>query len=96
MDIAQDSRGFEITSRACASLVRGKGRTTANGMSFQIPEKTPQDCQRIADILAGVVPVPAALVMRLHHDGIEVLISCNSEAKPYHPGDGECAWVFRS
>ncbi len=41
------------------------------------------------DILAEIIPVPAALVMRIRDEDIEVFLSSRSSGNPYHPGDRE-------
>jgi len=45
--------------------------------------------QGAVDILAKVVQVPAALVMRFPGPEIEVLVSSRTEGNPYTPGDSE-------
>jgi hypothetical protein len=45
--------------------------------------------QDIVDIMAELIDVPAALIMRLVDSDIEVLVSSQSEGNPYHPGDRE-------
>lgn len=45
--------------------------------------------QNITDILAELIGIPAALIMRLVKPDIEVLVSSQSEKNPYRPGDHE-------
>lgn len=45
--------------------------------------------QDIVDILAEVIDIPAALIMRLVESDIEVFVSSKSGANPYRPGDHE-------
>ena len=45
--------------------------------------------QNIVDIVAEIIKVPAALIMRLSESDIEVFISSNSQDNPYKPGDRE-------
>ena len=60
--------------------------------------------QGIVDILAEVIGVPSALVMRLVDSDIEVFVSSKSSGNPYIPGDREhflgsglyCETVIRS
>ncbi len=60
--------------------------------------------QNIVDILADVIAIPAALIMRLVDDDIEVFVTSNSPGNPYHVGDREhffdsglyCETVIRS
>jgi len=41
--------------------------------------------QNIVDIIAELIGVPAALIMRLVESDIEVFVSSNTEGNPYHP-----------
>jgi two-component system sensor histidine kinase/response regulator len=45
--------------------------------------------QSIVDTMAGVIGVPAGLIMRLGEQDIEVLVSSHTADNPYHPGDAE-------
>lgn len=45
--------------------------------------------QNIVDIMAELVGIPAALIMRLVKSDIEVFVSSRSDGNPYHPGDHE-------
>jgi hypothetical protein len=45
--------------------------------------------QTIVDIMAELIGVPAALIMRLVKSDIEVLVSSQSEGNPYHSGNSE-------
>jgi len=56
---------------------------------IDIPDSTIEKWQNIADILAELIGVPAALIMRLLESDIEVFISNRSDKSPYHPGDHE-------
>jgi len=48
-----------------------------------------KDWQDIADTLAEIAGIPAALIMRLTEPHIEVTVSSQSQDNPYHPGDKE-------
>lgn len=60
--------------------------------------------QNIVDILADLIGIPSALIMRLVETDIEVFVSSKSHANPYNPGDREhfqgsglyCEAVIRS
>ncbi len=53
-----------------------------------IPPDTIQKWQRTVDLMARVFAVPAALIMRVHEDQIEVFISCKTdEENPYCQGE---------
>jgi len=54
-----------------------------------VPDEVQTNWQDIADLLAEILDVPAALVMRISEPHIEVFISSLSEGNPYHPGDRE-------
>ena len=55
----------------------------------EISEDTLNKWQNIVDIMAELIGVPAALIMRLVESDIEVFISSQSDGNPYHPGDYE-------
>lgn len=55
---------------------------------------TPEDTiikqwQDIANLLAEIIGIPAALIMRMNGSEIEVLVSSESKNNPYKPGDTE-------
>ncbi|HPD97804.1 MAG TPA: sensor domain-containing diguanylate cyclase [Synergistales bacterium] len=54
-----------------------------------IPEDIIAKWQGAVDVLARVVDVPVALVMKLSEPEIEVFISSETKGNPYHPGDSE-------
>ena len=56
---------------------------------IEIPEGTMENWQEIANVLAEIVKIPAALIMRIADAHIEVFVSSHSEGNPYHPGDRE-------
>ncbi len=60
-----------------------------NEIKLEVPEPTLENWQRIVDILAEIVKIPAALIMRLVEEDIEVFVASNSAGNPYHPGDKE-------
>jgi len=45
--------------------------------------------QHISDLLAKIVDVPAALIMKTENEFMEVFISSHSDNNPYKPGDKE-------
>ncbi|MPW23643.1 PAS domain S-box protein [Paraburkholderia sp. CNPSo 3157] len=57
-----------------------------------IPPETLDRWQSIVDVLADIIQVPAALIMRLRGDCIEVLVSSNTSGNPYTPGHSELIW----
>jgi hypothetical protein len=56
---------------------------------IEIPEDMIKKWQKIVDIMAELIGVPAALIMRLIKSDIEVFVSSRSDGNPYHPGDHE-------
>jgi len=59
------------------------------GVKFDIPENVIKNWQEIVDLIAILIKVPAALIMRLNEPSIEVFVSSQSGGNPYHPGDSE-------
>jgi len=55
----------------------------------EIPDNTFQKWQNIVDIMAELIDIPAALIMRLVESDIEVFASSRSGGNPYTPGDHE-------
>lgn len=51
-----------------------------------------QTWQRVVDIMAAVISVPAGLIMRLTEPNSEVFPASQSKDNPYHPGERECLW----
>jgi len=56
---------------------------------IEFPEELRKSWQEIADILAQLAGVPAALIMRYAAPDIEVFVSSSSQGNPYNPGDKE-------
>lgn len=57
--------------------------------TLEIPNDTLSKWQDIADLMAVLIGIPAALIMRLVGSDIEVFVSSQSEGNPYHIGDNE-------
>ena len=49
---------------------------------FDVPESTMENWQEILNILTHTGNIPAALIMRLRDDDIEVLFASRSEGNP--------------
>ena len=60
-----------------------------NTTNIEIPENIKNNWQEITDILANLLGIPAALVMRFTDPDIEVFVSSVSKGNPYHPGEKE-------
>lgn len=52
-----------------------------------IPDSFLKKWQEIADLIAGIINIPAALIMRTENEMMEVFISSQSAENPYNPGD---------
>lgn len=63
--------------------------TDDNSLQTVIPESAQEKWQNIIDIIAELLNIPAALIMRLVESDIEVFIASHSQGNPYHPGDHE-------
>ncbi|MFB9214177.1 bifunctional diguanylate cyclase/phosphodiesterase [Vibrio sinaloensis] len=59
---------------------------TAN---ISIPDDMLESWQKIVNLLAEIISVPAALVMRIDDKQIEVFAANNNAEHPYSPGDAE-------
>ena len=60
-----------------------------DSICLEIPEDILDDWQEIADLLAELLEVPAALIMRINAEHIEVFVSSDIRDNPYHPGEKE-------
>jgi len=56
---------------------------------LEIPDTIMEQWQTIVDLMAELIGIPAALIMRLVDSDIQVFASSNTEGNPYHPGDSE-------
>lgn len=57
--------------------------------TVEIPQEKQREWQEYIDMLASVIEIPAALVMRVVDENIEVFLSSHTENNPYTPGDRE-------
>ncbi|WP_114764681.1 bifunctional diguanylate cyclase/phosphodiesterase [Vibrio rhodolitus] len=60
-----------------------------NTSELVIPESMSENWQVIVNLMAQLIPVPSALIMRIHPNSIEVFSSNNNCEHPYSPGDSE-------
>ncbi len=58
-------------------------------IKVQIEQHVLDEWQETVDIIADIISVPAALIMRISDNDIEVCLSSDSPNNPYHPGDRE-------
>lgn len=72
-----------------ASISRVKTMEKKRIHKIEIPEITLDKWQSIVDIMAEMLDISAALIMRLVESDIEVFVSSRSESNPYNPGDAE-------
>ncbi|MDX1283675.1 MAG: PAS domain S-box protein, partial [Draconibacterium sp.] len=52
----------------------------------EIPEDIYSNWQRIVDLMAGIINVPAGLIMHVHPTQIEVFVTSNTDGNPYKRG----------
>jgi signal transduction histidine kinase len=57
-----------------------------------IPDTILEKWQKIVNLMAEMLAVPAGLIMRILGEQIQVLVSSSTEGNPYHPGDSEHFW----
>jgi PAS domain S-box-containing protein len=58
--------------------------------SMQVPPDIMRKWQEIVDILAEILHVPSALIMRVEPPNIKVFVSSESEGNPYEPDEVAC------
>ena len=58
--------------------------------AIEIPRVVTDKWQEITNLLAELVQVPAALVMRVEPPEISVFVSSKSQGNPYHPRERAC------
>ncbi len=56
---------------------------------MRIDDSHNQRWQKIVDLMAEMIDVPAGLIMRLHNGELEVLVKSNSDNNPYKVGEHE-------
>ena len=56
---------------------------------FEISEDTLNKWQNIVNIIAELLAIPAALIMRLDKADIEIFVASQTAGNPYHAGDHE-------
>ncbi|MBV8225719.1 MAG: GAF domain-containing protein, partial [Verrucomicrobia bacterium] len=54
-----------------------------------IPESILEEWQKIVNLMAEMLDVPAGLIMRILGENIYVFVSSGTEGNPYHPGESE-------
>ncbi|MBY8315083.1 GGDEF and EAL domain-containing protein [Vibrio fluvialis] len=60
-----------------------------NTHALTVPQDMLSGWQTIVNLLADILHVPAALIMRIHDEEIEVFCANNNVRQPYHSGDTE-------
>ncbi|MFM2586871.1 EAL domain-containing protein [Vibrio sp. TBV020] len=60
-----------------------------NTSNMVVPDELASGWQEIVNLLAEIISVPAALIMRVHQDHIEVFSANNNRKHPYRIGDTE-------
>src|SRR5260370_24393883 len=56
----------------------------------QVPSEIVEKWQEIVDLLAEIMEVPSALIMRVEPPNIEAFVSSESKGNPYHPHEIAC------
>ena len=59
---------------------------------IQVPEKLVAEWQGLVDVMAGIVGVPAGLIMHLVDPKLEVLVASKTEGNPFAAGDAKQVW----
>jgi hypothetical protein len=55
--------------------------------STQVPSEIVRKWQEIVDLLAELIHVPSALIMRVEPPNIKVFVSSESKGNPYEPNE---------
>src|SRR5438445_2730818 len=58
--------------------------------SLQVPSEIVQKWQEVVDLLAEIMHVPFALIMKVEPPNIKVFVSSESKGNPYEPGETAC------
>ncbi len=62
-------------------------RTETERTELEVPSSVLGNWQVMLDLLAELAGIPAALIMRVHADDIEVFVASDSHGNPYHAGE---------
>ena len=57
---------------------------------IEVPPEIVQKWQKIVNLLAEIMHVPSALIMKVEPPNIKVLVSSESKSNPYEPGEVAC------
>lgn len=71
------------------SAHRDLSMSKLNTSNMNIPPEMSAGWQEIVNLLAEIISVPAALIMRVHSEHIEVFSANSNKKHPYHIGDSE-------
>ena len=70
---------FNGRSRVSSTLPTGADRSMNALEIIQVPTQTVQKWQEIIDLLAEILHVPSALIMKVEHPNIRVFVSSETE-----------------
>jgi PAS domain S-box-containing protein len=70
--------------------VDGREPPFASPPGMQVPAEVMGKWQEIVDLLAEILHVPSALIMRVEPPNIKVFVSSESEGNPYEPDEVAC------
>jgi hypothetical protein len=87
--VGKNGEGERRATMAKAEPVSARSRSPKFSIldDIEVSEKEIASWQNTVDILLRIADVPAALVMRVHADEIEVLVSSRGAGNIYHQGE---------
>jgi PAS domain S-box-containing protein len=86
-DFASESAGSGSVDLRATNINVGR---TDMLHSMQVPAEIMRKWQEIVDLLADVLNVPSALIMRVEPPNIKVFVSSESRGNPYEPDEVAC------
>src|SRR5262245_4038990 len=84
------SDGACVESRSKYFAHQGALPTMSTPQNIQVPSLIIQKWQEIADLLADVLHVPSALIMKVEPPNIRVFVRSESEGNPYERDELAC------
>ena len=72
------------------AVIDGGEPRFASPPGMQVPVEVMEKWQEIVDLLAEILHVPSALIMRVEPPNIKVFVSSESEGNPYEPDELAC------
>src|SRR5262249_39724310 len=82
------ARRWQAESHAGRTVAVGDSmRSIVFGNSIQVPSEIIHKWQEVVDLLAEIMSVPSALIMRVDPPNIKVFVSSESQGNPYEPDE---------